>query len=287
MQSQAAIIAAAQNFATFSTVFEPVSATKVLFAEWNNAQNNRFLYVPWDSASTGTVTPDTTSFVAVARSESLSGYAAVYDLTGGTKAAFIMGAIASLDFGRRNGRATMAYRSESGLTADVTDATTAANLTANGYNFYGAYATANANFTFLQPGQAGGPFKWIDSYINQIKLNSDLQLALLGVLTADRSLPYSNAGYAKIEAACQTPIVAAVTFGTIRAGVTLSASQIASVNAQAGTIISDTLQQRGWYLQVLDPGPSARAARGSPIITLWYVDGGSVQTISLASINVQ
>ena len=40
-------------------------------------------------------------------------------------------------------RATLAFRSQQGLAADVLDQTTAENLIANGYNYYGTYATAN------------------------------------------------------------------------------------------------------------------------------------------------
>ena len=67
----------------------------------------------------------------------------------------------------------------------------------------------------------------------------------------------------------------------------LSASQIAAVNASAGAKIDTVLSSRGWYLQIKDPGATVRAARGTPIITLYYMDGGSIQTITMASILVQ
>jgi hypothetical protein len=101
------------------------------------------------------------------------------------------------------------------------------------------------------------------------------------------SIPYNTQGYAQIEAACLDPINAAVNFGAIRAGVTLSASQAAQVNASSGLDIADTIQSRGWYLQVSDAQPQVRAARASPPCTLWYTDGQSVQAINLASIEVQ
>jgi hypothetical protein len=78
-----------------------------------------------------------------------------------------------------------------------------------------------------------------------------------------------------------------VNFGAIRAGITLSQSQIAQVNSAAGLDIADTIQQRGWYLQVADAQPQVRAARASPPCTLWYTDGQSVQAINLASIEIQ
>jgi hypothetical protein len=65
------------------------------------------------------------------------------------------------------------------------------NLLANGYNFYGAYASANNLFQFLQNGQISGTWLWIDPYVNQIKLNSDLQVAfMLTLLAQAKALPY-------------------------------------------------------------------------------------------------
>ena len=74
--------------------------------------------------------------------------------------------------------------------------------------------------------------------------------------------------------------------GAIRPGVPLSNLQAAEVNAAAGTQIDQILKNRGWYLQILDANAQVRAARSSPPITLWYMDGGSVQQINVASIEI-
>jgi hypothetical protein len=47
------------------------------------------------------------------------------------------------------------------------------------------------------------------------------------------------------------------------------------------------LAQRGWYLQVLTPSATVRQARGTPVCNFWYMDGESVQKISLSSVNLQ
>jgi len=39
-------------------------------------------------------------------------------------------------------------------------------------------------------------------------------------------------------------------------------------------------------LQVLDPGAQVRGNRGTPVINFWYTDGGAVQQITLASIDI-
>jgi hypothetical protein len=59
------------------------------------------------------------------------------------------------------------------------------------------------------------------------------------------------------------------------------------VNAAAGLAIDTVLSSQGWYLQILDATPQVREARGTPPCTFWYMDGGSVQNINLASVEVQ
>lgn len=273
-----------QNWAAFMTTFEPDTAGKTAFSAWTNAQGDRYAYVGWDTDVTATQQGNTTHWAAIVGANEYSGSVPVYQDV--RHAAFILGAIASLDFERTNGRATLAFKGQSGLAFSVTDATTAQTLIDNGYNFYGDYATSNDRFRFLYPGQISGNWKWVDTYVNQIWLNAAFQQALMSLLTQVNSVPYNLDGYTLIDAACLDPINAAVNFGAIRAGVTLSSQQKAQVNNMAGVDISDTLQSRGWYLQIKDATPQVREARGTPPMTFWYMDGGSVQNITLASLAI-
>jgi hypothetical protein len=284
-----ALTQATQDWATFMTAFDPDvsgNTNKLAFATWNSLQNDRYGYVCWDSDATPkTVVPATSSLGYLLTLNEYSGTCLI-SATDATLAAFICGSAASIDFSEHNGRVTFAFRSQAGLSAPVTDQTTGDNLIANGYNFYGAYATANQGFIFFYPGSVSGPFQWFDSYIDQIWLNNQFQLALMELLVNAKSIPYNAAGYSLIEAACLDPINQGFNFGAFRAGVTLSMAQAAEVNNAAGVTISNTLNQRGWYLQVLDASPQVRQARGSPPCTFWYLDGQSVQKISLASIEL-
>lgn len=286
-----------QNWAPFITLFDPDggsgSAQKQAFAEWVNGTNKRYAYIAWDTDITPTESDNAqSSFGAIIKQGNLDGTCAIYQPPGGMTtpaqvAAFICGAAASIDFQQTNGRITFAFRGQDGLFAGVTSATVAANLIANGYNFYGAYATAAQQFLEFQNGTVSGEFEWLDSYINQIWLNNQLQLALMELLQNVNSVPYNAAGYELIKAACLDPINQALNFGAIRAGVTLSALQIAQINSAAGVKASDTLQLQGWYLQVKDATPQVRQARQSPPINFWYMDGESVQRIELTSTLVQ
>lgn len=282
-----------QNWATFMTVTDPDGGNgceqKILFAAWTSSADNRYAYVAMDTDITPRNSASAPSSFGHRIAEAgYSGTAAISAVDFSQRYdAFICGTAASINFDAFNGRITFAYKGQSGLIPDVTTATTANNLIANGYNFYGAYATANDQFRLFQKGVVSGDFQWLDSYVNQIHLNNALQLALLNLLSNINSVPYNEAGYELLAQACADPLAAAVNFGSIRVGVTLSAQQIAQIAATVGVDISDTLYTQGWYLQIVDAAPITRQARESPPMNLFYTDGQSIQKIVLNSVLVQ
>jgi hypothetical protein len=278
----AAAVQVTQNWAAFMTLWEPLLADKLLFADWVTTTQDRYAYSAWDTDTAALAPNATGSFGHLVKD--FDGVVATWGPM--DKAAFWCGSLASINPDETNGRITFAFKSQPGLTPDVTDATIYDNLVSNGYNCYAAVATANDSFMFYQPGSISGQWKWADEYVNQIFLNSQIQLALVELLTNVKSVPYNQAGYNLIRAAIQDPINQALNFGTIRSGVTLSASQAAQVNTAAGANIANILQTSGWYLSVKDATPQVRASRGSPPITLWYMSGQSIQKIELASIDV-
>lgn len=282
------------NWAQFTTSFDPDAgsgnALKLAFATWVETTGSRYAYVAWDTDVTPTQsTAATTSLGYIIKSTSLSGTVCVYAPNNGALIAyFVLGFGASINFNASNGRATLAGKSGSGLVADVTDATTASNLKANGYRFYGSYGENANNFVVFEDGGISGQYEWLDSYLNQIYLNSQFRLAMMTLLTSMQSIPYNAAGTAIIEQGLSTPIAQFKTFGGLQAGTTLSGTQIAAINAGAGGIDAATsVANDGYYLQVLVGSAQVRAARSSPPINFWYADGGSVQTMNIASIEVQ
>lgn len=281
-----AIVAQTQNWVAFTHIWAATDSELVAFAAWNNGQNNRFLFVGWTSAVSAYSNPDTSSPAYTIATAGYSGtclyFAPSYD-----KAVFMLGYIASLNFAQTGGRSVAAFRSGSGLTADVTNQTIADQLVANGYTFYGAWATAAQQFTFAYNGQVSGPFKWVDSYVDQIWMNNAFQLSLMNLLTTVGSIPYNADGYELIQSAVLTDVENAKSFGAIRTGVVLTEAQKAYAASLAGQDVADTLFARGWYLAVLDPGATARANRSTPLCYFLYTDGGSVQKITLNSLMVQ
>lgn len=287
------VVAQTTNWATFFTLFDPDNgignAQKLAFATWNSQQGNRYAYVCEDTDITPTASTNAAASLGqLIKAAGISGThlewvpSIPYGL-----AAFASGAVASIDFTETNGRITLANKSQAGIVPTVTNQTVAANLRANGYNFYAAWATANQQFQGVSPGSISGPYAWLDSYVNQIWLNNAFQLAMMTLLFSVKSLPFDAAGYALVRASCMDPINAGLNFGAFSGGVTLSAAQIAEVNNAAGANIAGTLGSQGWYLQILPATAQVRGARTSPPMTFFYMDAGSIQSLALSSIEVQ
>jgi hypothetical protein len=302
------VVAISQNWATMSYLVEPTLANKELFAAWFSEQDDEYLMVAWDSDVQASVQGATEPFGVVAKTNHYEGVMCI----GGdpalgslaplvmNTAAFVQGMIASINFSQTNGRITLAGKSAMAAAVLPTCANlqTYTNLLANGYSCYGAFASRNAGFTFFSNGNMPGSFPWADQYIDQIWLSAQLQLALLNLYTAVNDIPYDPTGYGLIRAALvgqptanggvtfDGPINNALNAGVIQTGVILSSTQAAAVNNAAGARVAGTIQSNGYYLQILDPGATARNARQTPIINLWYTDGGAVQQFSLASIDI-
>ena len=276
-----------QDFAGFTTAWEPTLAQKQAFATWTATQSDRYWYVPWDTDEQARAEQNSTSFGTWLKNQDIDGTTLIYQDP--LAAALCLGWMASIDFDATNGRTNLCFRRSGLVTPAVTDATTAATLRANGYNFYGAYANGLGRFQWLEDGHVSGAFLWADSYINQIWLNASLQSALLNLLLGVGQIPYNTEGDGLISAAVQDTINQALRFGAIRPGVNLTALQKQQIDRAAGTSISATVQSRGWYFQPNASTAAAdiRVARKSPPCRFWYTDGQSVQSINLASIEVQ
>lgn len=294
------VTAVNQNWATMFTAFDPDSgagnAQKYAFAVWANSTTNRYAYICWDSDVTPTLSNSATTclgYLIGTNGSNLSGTCLINSSTDLNHQAMISGWAASINFQTVNGRISFKFKTQSGITASVTNQQIAANLTANGYNYVGAFATASQNFVYFSEGVVSGPFQWLDSYVNQIWMNAALQQAILNFLTQINSVPYNQNGYSLIEAACLTPINAALYFGSIQPGVPLTSSQIAQINNQAGVTanssfsVSNVLAQTGWYLLIQPASGQVRQARTSPPIIFWYMDGESIHKINIASLDVQ
>lgn len=277
-----------RNWASFGLTFNPDqsgNAIRLAFAAWNAQQNNRYIFAAADSdLSPTTANPASSSLGALVKSLNYGGVSVNWQPSEQYIAALVMGFIASIDFSAQGGRFTLAGRTQSGFPAGVTDLQASQNLLANGYNFYGAYATANQDFIRYSNGGVSGQFQWADTLANSIWLTNNLQLDIMLLLQNLGAIPYNTTGKTIIEEGVSDTITTFGNFGGYQTGIELSGSQKAAVRQAAGQDISGTLETQGWYLSIGDASPTIRQQRGSPPCTFFYMDGGSVQQLDIDSI---
>ncbi|CDH26405.1 DUF3383 domain-containing protein [Xenorhabdus bovienii] len=269
------------NFVSIMAIGDFSSDEKLTISRWVTVQNDRYVHVLYSNGELVALEAISTAI----RESEIGGTCLMYG--NHTHGAFACTYAASLNFNELNGRATFAFRRQEGLTPTVTDKALADELLRLRFNFYGAYGTANDRFVFVNQGSISGKFKWMDSYINQVYLNSQLQLALMTMLTSFKSLPYNEVGKAIQRAAIQDPINQMLNFGAIQRGITLSEQQKEQINIEAGFDAAAQINAEGWCLRIGETSAQTRGLRESMPLKLWYADGGSVQQITLPSINVQ
>lgn len=283
----------ATDWAPFLFASEPEPAAKTQIATWLAAHPNRYWGVVQDSDTTILTANAAASFGATVKAASTPGLTCLCNVennSGTLAGALCLGWAASLNPNRASGRTTLMFRNNAAvLPLNSLTASQAQALLGNGYSFYGSYKSTDSTFSFLNNGAVSGPFAWADSYINQIWMNASFQTDLITLFSNAGQIPYNAVGDSLIATSVQGTIDTALSFGAIQPNVTLSDAQKQAVNADAGRSIDTVLSTRGWYLL---PGASTasaavRAARGTVQGRFFYMDGQSVQSIALASVEAQ
>lgn len=278
------VLALTTNFAAWTHAWTAIIADRLSFAQWNSGQNYQFMYVGFDTEAASIVPTNSLSFGAQVFAAPYQGTLPLYGSY--DTAGAVMGYAAGINFNVPNGRTNLSFRQfNAGTAPTATSQATAKALRSNNYTYIGAYANAVSTWTIAYGGYVSGQFKWVDTYLNQIWLNANLQVSEFDALQAYNAIPYNEDGYTDLYRAGVDVIDTAVTAGVINAGVSLSQSEMQQIDTQAGIAgVGQTVATRGWYFLVADPGATVRAARGSPIMKLFYADGGSVQTLNISSI---
>ena len=281
------------NWATFFTLWEVLNSDAVLFAQWTAAQNDAYLYIAHDSDPLAVNSNYTAGLGALMAANQFDGVICLWTAQNSfCMAAAVAGVAASMNWSALNGRATLKFRQQEGLESyipPVTSQAIANNLIGNGYTYYGTYSApgiGNVYNIFADGALAGSRFKWFDTYIGQIFLNSQLGLAIFEGLLQINLAPYNEVGNTFIRMWCADPISKAVNAGIIRTGVNLSNAQIAATTNAIGIDVSKNLQTNGYYLHIGIADAQTRGSRQSPPVSLYYTDGGAIQKITLNSIVV-
>lgn len=285
------VIEVTTNWASFTTDWLPTLTVMEGFADWVSAQTGGtqpgpFLYVPYDNNVAVLASNPVADSLGVVTSEQ-NGVACIYNPSG-LIASFVCGAVASVNFNAKGGRVQFdALQSPLGPPPDVTTQTAYTNLLANFYNAYCQFGASAETLSLLENGQVSGTWKWLDSYVNAIFFTQALQNAGLALKTAVKWIPYTSVGQALISAALQPVITQMLNFGAAVSGGTLTPLQQAQIDAATVSGAAQSVMNNGYFLYVPLPAPDVQSTRKWPGIVLFYFDGLGMQSMSMASIDVQ
>lgn len=277
-----AICAVTANWAQFTTLWEVTKQAEAeAYAAWADIDDD-YVYVFWSSDQNMESTLTQASTIAKAIQDKYNCVFMIYSLDFST-AAFALAYPATIKWDATQGMKVIFGKSASGLSPMVTDEQVATALDDLGVSYVGQFATRNDEFIIANRGElTGSMYGFYDTLIGSIWLRSKLQTSIMnGFATVNRA-PYNNVGYTMLKSWCQDPITQAKNAGVIDEGISLSESQKSQILQETGdSEAAGDLQSKGYFLQVLDPGASVRAQRGSPVAALYYAYGGSIQKVEL------
>ena len=276
-----AICNVTRNWTQFTTIEEVTDEeTAQAYAAWAVGDSDDYVYVFWssDDKMTNQLTADATI------AKSLSGYSTtfVFYCKTNAAAAAIVAYPATIKWDANQGMKVLFGKQVTGVPAIVTTETAAAALDALKVSYLGEFATRNAEYQIFNRGaMMGSKYGFLDAAIGMIWLRAKIQRACMDGFSSVNRVPYTQKGYALIDAWISDPIREAKTAGVIDEGVKLSDAQKAQITQEVGEDISDTLFSNGYWFGIEDPASNVRAERGSPSVSLYYTYAGSVQKLEM------
>lgn len=266
-----------KNFVTFSTAYEASDEENIELAKWVSA-NYGYAFIAHTTEANALVPESTADLASKLKEETVQYVCAVWG--GAPYAAFVMGCFASIAWDRNNAVITQAFKRSALLSPNVSSDDEFDCLNNKGYTFIGNFACRNSEFNVAYQGfMVYGDFKFLDTLVNDIWLNSKLQTSVFFGLQSLDAVPYNEQGYTSIRAWMLDAAEAAIKNGIIRAGITLNETQKDALYTMLGDDYSAELYQNGFVIVVKDPGALARQNRTSPETYLAYTSGGSVHAI--------
>lgn len=280
-ENMAMITGQDSNFVTITTLYNAEHEEAVNLGKWSNSSGVSYCFIVWSNEASALMPDNNNDVVSVLSAAGITNFAGVYNSV--SVAAGVMGTFASIDWNRLNGAIDLAFKKVDGLAPTVTTESDAAALDKKTYTYMGKFATKNTEFNFLYKGMIVGGYVNISTYINAVWFNETIKNALLTGLSGVTKTTYNENGYSFIRAWMSDPVNQALNNGVIQTGVTLSEAQKAQIISEVGDDITPELFANGYYLLIQDPGANARSTGESPVIMLYYTDGGVVKKLQIAS----
>lgn len=280
-ENMAIITGQDSNFVTITTLYNAEHEEALNLGKWSNSSGVSYCFIVWSNEASALMPDNNNDVVSVLSAAGITNFAGVYNSV--SVAAGVMGTFASIDWNRLNGAIDLAFKKVDGLAPTVTTESDAAVLDKKTYTYMGKFATKNTEFNFLYKGMIVGSYINISTYINAVWFNETIKNALLTGLSGVTKTTYNEKGYSFIRAWMSDPVNQALNNGVIQTGVTLSEAQKAQIISEVGDDVTPELFANGYYLLIQDPEALARSTGESPVITLYYTDGGVVKKLQIAS----
>lgn len=296
------IDALSRGWASFFKTWESTISEDLLFAAWVNTSTN-YAYLPWTDDPNTISTSDTTSLAYL-----LNGIT-IYDANGNPTelapatndydntmvvwnnadmAAALSGFMASINVNQPGGWIDFAYLAQSGLASTVNNRTDAQTLESKRVMFLGDFASRTTGYKVTFPGAVSGIFDWLNDFLGNTHIRSQLETAWMSLRTQRKSMSYTESTYSLIrQVFSSTVFEPAKVLGAVNAGVFLDDIQKTTINSLTGSDDAATqVEQQGYFIHIVPPTAATRNARKLDINT-WYTSGGSINRLNISVFNVQ
>lgn len=175
---------------------------------------------------------------------------------------FPMMILAATNYAAFNAVQNYEFQQVAGLTASVTDDSTADAYDSVNVNYYGATQQAGVIIAFYQQGllqgaSVNGVIVDMTAYANEIWLKDAAGVAIMNLLLQVNQVPANNYGVNQILAILQGVINQALNNGTISVGKTLTVAQQMYITAATGDPLAwYQVQNNGYWVDVVITSPS-------------------------------
>lgn len=277
-----AITDISRNWSTFFTSFTTDNTAKLDYSVWANAQNLDYAFLAWS-----TTKADIKTYQTLMETSEYNGTSCIYGDVYLTAA--VSGFGASIDLNRSNGWIDFMYKSQAGLTPLVTTTAEAEELDTARVNFYGRVSTRSQQENMFARGTIAGAWLWLDDFFGQMYLRDAFQNASFSFLTQINRLPYNTQSYAQLHSIWDADVAQqAKKLGVIVSGIALDQTQKVLIDSLTGFDGSyQTVIDTGYFISITDPIAADRVARNSPLITVVYTSGQSIQKLVIPVVNAQ
>ena len=264
------------------------------WVDGENTPAERFAFFLWTNETAIQIEPDTTS---IWYQITQAGYAgtAIFDevlLDNASRVFAAMGAFASLDLTLASSAITLAFKTQDGLAASVTDSDIAQilngppqNPNGKSINYYADVGIngSNTQVKWFYGGYLTGKWKFIDNQVAQIWIAFQFQVALASLFNQLGQVPNDPDGDGQVRAVLSDRAEQSITNGIIAKGVVFDASTVQEIRTTYG-VSAQELTNNGYVLVKSASSQAQRQIRESSPWFFLYVKASAIQYLPVNTV---